>query len=63
MKALNSASRFKRISPTTVVSFSHPTRSLVGGAWNMDQATFLIAVVNDRFSAFCYLADLPAYLD
>jgi hypothetical protein len=26
-------------------------------------ATFLIAVVNDRFSAFCYLADLPASLD
>jgi len=63
MKALNSASRFKRISPTTVVSLSHPTRSLVGEAWNRDLATFLIAVFNDRFSAFCDLADLPAYLD
>jgi hypothetical protein len=63
MKALNSASRVKRISPTTAVSFSHPTRSLVEGAWNWCQATFLIAGVHDGFSAFCYLTDLPAYLD
>ena len=45
MKALNSASRFERISSTTVVSFSQRARSLARGAWNFDQATFLIAIV------------------
>ena len=39
----------QRISPTTGVSLSLRVRSLTRGAWNIVQATFLIAVVNDGF--------------
>lgn len=53
----------QRISSTTAVSLSQPTRSLVGGAWNWGVAPFLSALVNDGYSAVCNLADLPAYLD
>jgi hypothetical protein len=48
--------------PTTIVSFSHPAWSLAEGAWNIVEATFLIADLTINSGLSVKLAVLPAYL-